>query len=100
MRENRSYFTALLIVALAAPVAALLFVVALVVWLSEIMGSIVYPCLLIGAFFALIATILYKVSLRDVMREMDERIRLLSEFIGTLREGVEWVMRLLFGGAK
>jgi hypothetical protein len=85
---------------LAAPVAALLFVVALVVWLSEIMGSIVYPCLLIGAFFALIATILYKVSLRDVMREMDERIRLLSEFIGTLREGVEWVMRLLFGGAK
>jgi hypothetical protein len=100
MRENRSYFAALLIVALAAPVAALLFVVALVVWLSEIMGSIVYPCLLIGAFFALIATILYKVSLRDVMREMDERIRLLSEFIGTLREGVEWVMRLLFGGAK
>ena len=100
MRENRSYFAALLIVALAAPVAALLFVVALVVWLSEIMGSIVYPCLLIGAFFALIATILYKVSLRDVMREMYERIRLLSEFIGTLREGVEWVMRLLFGGAK
>jgi hypothetical protein len=100
MRENRSYFAALLIVALAAPVAALLFVVALVVWLSEIMGSIVYPCLLIGAFFALIATILYKVSLRDVMREMDERIRLLSEFLGTLREGVEWVMRLLFGGAK
>ena len=100
MRENRSYFAALLIVALAAPVAALLFVVALVVWLSEIMGSIVYPCLLIGAFFALIATILYKVSLRDVIREMYERIRLLSEFIGTLREGVEWVMRLLFGGAK
>ena len=41
MRENRSYFAALIIVALAAPAAALLLVVALVIWLSELMGSII-----------------------------------------------------------
>ena len=51
MRENRSYFAALIIVALAAPVAALLFVVALVMWLAELMGSLVYPCLILGLFF-------------------------------------------------
>ena len=100
MRENRSYFAALIIVALAAPAAALLFVVALVVWLAELMGSIIYPCLLVGLFFALLATILYKVSLRDAMREIDERIRLVYDFTRTIREGVDWAVRFLFRKAE
>ena len=58
MHENRSHFAALIIVALAAPAAALLLVVALVVWLAELMGSIVYPCLVLGLFFALISYII------------------------------------------
>ena len=100
MRENRSYFAALIIVALAAPAAALLFVVALVVWLAELMGSIIYPCLLVGLFFALLATILYKVSLRDAMCEIDERIRLVYDFTRTIREGFDWAVRFLFRKAE
>ena len=96
MHENRSYITALIIVALAAPAAALLFVVALVVWLAELMGSIIYPCIIVGLFFALLATIIYKVSLRDAMREIDERLQVIYDVTRLLREGVEWGVRLLF----
>ena len=96
MHENRSYITALIIVALAAPAAALLLVVALVVWLSEIMGSIIYPCLILGLFFALLATIVYKVSLRDAMREMNERLSVIYDVTKLLSEVVGWGMRTLF----
>ena len=96
MRENRSYFAALIIVALAAPAAALLFVVALVVWLAELMGSLIYPCLVVGLFFALLAMVVYKVSLRDTMQELHERIGVIYDVTKVIREGVEWGMRLLF----
>ena len=95
MHENRSYITALMIVALSAPAAALLLVVALVVWLSEIMGSIIYPCLILGLFFALLATIIYKVSLRDAMREMNERLSVIYDVTKLLSEVVGWGMRTL-----
>ena len=96
MRENRSHFAALIIVALAAPAAALLLVVALVVWLAELMGSIVYPCLVLGLFFALISYIIYKVSLRYAVREIDERLQVIYDVTRLLREGVEWGVKLLF----
>ena len=98
MHENRSYFAALIIVALAAPAAALLIVVALVVWLAELMGSLIYPCLILGLLFMLMTYIIYKVSLRDAMREIDERWRVIYDVTKLLREGIEWGVRLLFRG--
>ena len=97
MHENRSYFVALIIVALAAPAAAILFVVALVIWLAELMGSLIAPCLLVGLFLALLATIIYKVSLRDAMREVDERLNVIYEVTKLLREGIAWGVNLFFG---
>ena len=97
MAEHRSPLPALIIVALAAPAAALLLVVALVVWLAELMGSVIYPCLLLGLCLALLAYIIYKVSLRDALREIDERWRVVYEATKLLRDGVEWCLRLLLG---
>ena len=95
MRENHSFLAALIIVALVAPAAALLFVVALVVWLAELMGSLIYPCLIVALFLAILAIIIYKVSLRDALREMHERMGVVYEVTKLLREGFEWVMRVL-----
>ena len=100
MRENRSYFVTLIIVALVAPAAAILFVVALVIWLAELMGSLIAPCLLVGLFLALLATIIYKVSLRDAMREVDERLSVIYEVTKLLREGIAWGVNLFFGNKK
>ena len=97
MREKRFCFAALIIVALAAPAAAILFVVALVVWLAELMGSLIVPCLLVGLFLTLLATIIYKVSLRDAMREVDERLSVIYEVTKLLREGIAWGVNLFFG---
>lgn len=96
MRERSSYFTALIIVVLAGLAAALLFVAALVLWLAKLMGSVIYPCLIVGLFFALLALLLYKLSLRDVIRELHERIDLIYDVTKSVRDGVEWVMKLLF----
>jgi H+/Cl- antiporter ClcA len=74
MQEHRSLFAALTIVVLAALVAALLFVAAIVVWLAGIMGSIFYPCLIVGALFAIVATMIYKVSLRQTIRQTEEEL--------------------------
>ena len=74
MPEHHSLFAALTIVVLAALVAALLFVAAIVVWLAGIMGSVFYPCLIVGVVFAIIATIIYKVSLRQTIRQTEEHL--------------------------
>ena len=96
MGERRSHFAALIIVALAAPAAALLFVVSVVMWLAELMGSLIYPCLIVGLFFSLLALVVYKVSLHDAMREVEERLSVIYDVTRLLREGIEWGMRLLF----
>lgn len=96
MRENRSYFAALIIVALAASAAAFLFVVALVVWLAELMGSIILPAIIVASFLTLLALVVYKISLRDTMREMHSRIEVIYDVTKMVREGVEWGMKLLF----
>lgn len=100
MRESYSYFFALIIVVLGALAAALLFVVALVVWLAEQMGSVIYPCLIVGSFFALLAFVVYKVSLRDIIVEMRQRIDTIYDVTRHLRDCAEWAMRLLFGGRR
>ena len=96
MRENRSCFATLIIVVLAALVAALLLVAAFVVWLAGLMGSLLYPCLIVGIALAIFALILDKVSLREAMRELHERIRVIYEVTRMLRECAEWVASLLF----
>ena len=97
MHENGTLLAALFIVVLAALAAALLLVVALLVWLAELMGSILYPALLLSLFFALLALIIYKVSLRDAMREVDERLSVVYEVTKLLREGIAWGVNLFFG---
>lgn len=96
MRKNHSHFAALIIVLLAALVAALLFVVAFVLWLASLMGTLLYPCLIVGLFMTVIAVALYKISLRDYMREFHERVGLIYDVMKMVREGVEWVRKLLF----
>jgi hypothetical protein len=40
------------------------------------------------------------VSVRDALREMQERMGVVYEVTKLLREGVEWISRMLFGNKK
>ncbi len=95
MQEHRSGFAALSIVLLAALAAALLLVVALVVWLGDLMGGILYPCLIVGGFLALIAIIVYNVSLRHAIRAFHEEILAISEIAKIIRTVLSWLGRLI-----
>ena len=95
MRDNHSCFVALLVVALAAFVALLLFVAALVLWLAEWFGSVVEPCLIVGGFFAFLAFVVYRLALRSALREFDDHFSIVYEMMKLLHSGVDWLKALV-----
>ena len=97
MRENGTHFAALIIVVLAALAAAQLLLVALVLVLAEIMGSIVIPSLLVGAFMLLLGVVVYRLALRDSIREIHERLGVVYGFTKSVQSAVTLVVRLLLG---
>ena len=58
---------------LSLAIGIIVLVVALVVWLAELMGSVIYPCLLLGLLLALLTYIIYKVSQTYKRRAVDNR---------------------------
>lgn len=100
MRENGTYFVALIIVVLAALAAAQLLLAALVIWLAECFGSIVTPCLVVGIFMALLGFVVYKVSLQKIMRDMHERTEAIYEVANLIRKAVEWSIGVIFRNPK
>ena len=96
MQENYSCFVALLVVAMTAFVALILFVAALVLWLAEWFGSIVVPCLIVGLFFALHGWAIYRFSLRDSIRHIEEQFGVIYDMMHLAREGVDAVTKLFF----
>ena len=96
MRENGPPFVTLIIVVLAALAAAQLLLVAVVLLLAEIMGSLVIPCLVVGVFMLLLGVALYRLALRESMREIHERMGVVYGFVRSVQDIVALVTRLLF----
>lgn len=86
MQTNRSLFVALVVVATAILASMLLFTMALVVWLAEWFGSIVWPCVIVGVLMLFVALVVYKVSLRDTLRDYRERLNIVYDATTTLSE--------------
>ena len=57
MQTNRSLFVALVVVAAAILASMLLLTIALVVWLAEWFGSIVWPCVIVGVLMLFVALV-------------------------------------------
>ena len=86
MQTNRSLFVALVVVATAILASMLLLTMALVVWLAEWFGSIVWPCVIVGVLMLFVALVVYKVSLRDTLRDYRERLNIIYDATTTLSE--------------
>ena len=86
MQTNRSLFVALVVVATAILASMLLLAMALVVWLAEWFGSIVWPCVIVGVLMLFVALVVYKVSLRDTLRDYRERLNIVYDATTTLSE--------------
>ena len=62
----RGHFgSALIVFALCAIMAILLLLMALVVWLSEVTGSLILAATLVGAFFAVLSAEIGRASCRE-----------------------------------
>ena len=59
-------------------------------------GSIVVPCLIVGLFFALLGWAIYRFSLRDSIRHIEEQFRVIYDMMHLAREGVDAVTKLFF----
>ena len=95
MRADRPLFMPLAITIVSALLAALLFISALVAWLAEIFGSCKEPCLLVGIFLALMAVVVYFVSLKSYFRQIGEELRVIYSVSRAVRDGIDWVTAFL-----
>ena len=72
-------------------IALLLLLTALVVWLSELVGSFIASALILGGFFAVVAALIYLVSIREAVERIRARAETVYEVARIARSGYEWV---------
>ena len=61
------FIASLLFFAMTAAIAVLLLLTALVVWLSSVTGSFIVSALILGGLFALLAFVIYLLTIRDAV---------------------------------
>lgn len=93
-----TFALALVLFTLAALTAIFMILTATLAWLSELTGSLSLSALIAGLFFALIAAVVYRFSLRSAIERMQEQMETVYDVAREAREGYEWVtgkLRLL-----
>lgn len=85
-----------IILYIATIVAALvLFVAALVAWLAEFVYSRALAALIVGILFLLLSRLIYFLSARRAMEEINERLTTVSEVAYAARRGYGVVVKFL-----
>lgn len=85
----------LAITVVSALLAALLFVSAFVAWLAEVFGSLKIPCLIVGAFLAIIAIVVYRVSLKSYFRQISDELGVVYSVSRIVRGWIDWAAALV-----
>ena len=68
-----------------------LLIAAMTMWLSMLLDSAIWACVVVGASFLLIATVLYLISLRGAVKRMQERMETVYETSRIVQSGVDWI---------
>lgn len=95
MEKNRPFFVPMIVMVTTAMIALLLFVASLVLWLSEIMGSVIYPCLIVGAVFMVAALCIYFCSVRAVLKSISEQLGMVYAVSRAIHKVYAWILRRL-----
>lgn len=88
---NGHLFLALLMFCMTAGIAILLLIAALVIGLSELLGSFTWSALLVGGVFALLAAGIYLFSLKGPMEQIRARIETVYDVARLMKQGYDWV---------
>lgn len=71
--------------------AWLLLVTALVVWLADVLNSLIWSSLIVGGFFIAVAVAIYVLAIRTGLAHLRERIDTVYEVARLARAGYDWV---------
>lgn len=91
-RSARShFFSRFVYFGLTTVIAVVMLLTALVVWLTDLMGSVIASTLIIGGFFGILAVVIYQLSIRDAVAEIRAQLETVYEVTGLVKTGYEWV---------
>ena len=85
------FIASLLFFAMTAAIAVLLLLTALVVWLSSVTGSFIVSALILGGLFALLAFVIYLLTIRDAVDHIRSQAETVYEVARAAQTGYEWL---------
>ena len=74
-----------------AAIAIILFIDAFVMWLASLTGSVAVAALITGGFFAVLAAVVYLLSVRSAVKYVRDRIDTVYEVASRVQEGYDWL---------
>ncbi|HUN14529.1 MAG TPA: hypothetical protein PKZ47_05835 [Alistipes sp.] len=86
-----NFFLALLLFCVTAMIAVVLLIVALLIAVSEWLGSFTWAALLVGGVFLLAAAGIYFFAIKDPVRQIRARIETVYDVARLLKQGYDWV---------
>lgn len=94
--ENRrtsrtNYVTTFAFFGLTTTIAIVLLITALVVWLTQLLGSVIASTLLVGGFFAVLSLVIYWLAIRDAVENIRTQFQTVYEVARLAQAGYEWV---------
>ncbi len=89
--EGGSVVSALICFGVMILLAALLFIMAFILWLGELVGSIMMATFIIGVLFALVAMIVYIRSAQPALEHIREQTETIYEVAVRARDFAEWL---------
>ena len=92
MNENqprRHLITPIVVFGITALIAVVMLLWALVIWL--VTGSMIWATLILGGVFALIALIVYLVSVRPAVQYISDQLDNIAEMAQIVRSGYNWI---------
>lgn len=85
----------LLLFCMAAMIALLLLITALVVWLSELLGSPIWSVLAVGGVFLIAAAGIYFLTLKGPIVQFRDQMETVYDAARLLKQGYDWIRRKL-----
>lgn len=77
--------------------ALVLLVFAFVMWLSQLFGSLMLSCIVVGGALLAIAIIIYFALLRSVIKQAQEQLETVYETSRIVQSGLDWVNEKIAG---
>ncbi len=91
--QPRSVLAPLVYFAVTAAMAMILMVTALIVWLTEVIGSATIATLIVGGFFTFVAWLIYVLSVKRSIEYVKDRLDTVYDVAFAVRNGYKVAIR-------